>query len=50
VSPGDAANRYLIAKLRGSPDICGARMPRNQPALPEAEIQTIEDWINALPN
>jgi len=50
VIPGDAANSYLIAKLRGSPDICGARMPRNQPALPEAEIQTIEDWINALPN
>jgi len=25
-------------------------MPRNRPALPEQEIQTIEAWINSLPH
>jgi len=50
VIPGDAANSYLIAKLRNAPGICGLPMPRNRPALPEEEIQTIEAWINALPH
>jgi hypothetical protein len=50
VVPGDSASSYLIAKLRGAPDICGLPMPRNAPALPEAEISTIEDWILTLPH
>jgi hypothetical protein len=50
VVPGNAAESYLIAKLRNTPGICGAAMPRNRPPLPEAEIQTIEAWINALPH
>jgi mono/diheme cytochrome c family protein len=50
VVPGDAAASYLVAKLRGSAGICGARMPRNAPALPEEEIVTIESWINSLPH
>jgi hypothetical protein len=50
VVPGDAAASYLIAKLRGASDICGVRMPRNLPPLPEEEIQTIEAWINDLPH
>ena len=50
VVPGDAANSYLVAKLRGTPGICGVPMPRNRPALPEEQIQTIEAWINALPH
>lgn len=49
VVPGDAAGSYLIAKLRGAPGICGLPMPRNRPALPEEEIQTIEAWIDSLP-
>ena len=50
VVPGDAAASYLVAKLRGEPNICGVRMPRNRPALPEADIQTIEAWIDSLPH
>ena len=47
--PGNASGSYLIAKLRNNGPICGARMPFGGPMLPEAEIQTIEAWINSLP-
>jgi hypothetical protein len=50
VIPGDSAASYLLAKLRGDSDICGVRMPRNLPALPEEEIQTIAAWIDDLPH
>lgn|GEM_PF-6323695 len=50
VTPGDAPNSYLIAKLRNTPGICGVQMPRGRPALPEEQIQTIEAWIDALPH
>lgn len=50
VIPGNAAQSYLIAKLRNTPGICGTAMPRNRPALPEAQIQTIEAWIDGLPH
>jgi hypothetical protein len=50
VIPGNAAESYLIAKLRNTPGICGTAMPRNRPPLPEEQIQTIEAWIHALPH
>lgn len=50
VIPGDAANSYLIAKLRNTMGICGLPMPRNRPPLPEEQIQTIEAWIDGLPH
>jgi hypothetical protein len=50
VVPGNAAASYLVAKLLGTPGICGVRMPRNQPPLPDAEIVTIQAWINGLPH
>ncbi|HYQ15222.1 MAG TPA: hypothetical protein VEQ58_05685, partial [Polyangiaceae bacterium] len=50
VIPGDAAGSYLIAKLRNTPGICGVQMPRGRPPLAEADIQTIESWIDALPH
>jgi hypothetical protein len=50
VIPGNAAESYLIAKLRNAPGICGTAMPRNRPPLPEEQIQTIEAWIDALPH
>jgi hypothetical protein len=50
VIPGEPADSYLIAKLRGAAGICGLPMPRNLPALPEEEIGTIEAWIAALPH
>jgi mono/diheme cytochrome c family protein len=49
VVPGDPAGSYLIAKLRGAPEICGTQMPRNRPALSEEQIQVVEAWIAALP-
>lgn len=50
VIPGDGAASYLMAKLRGEAGICGLQMPRGLPPLPEAEIQTIEAWIDGLPH
>lgn len=50
VVPGDPEASYIIAKLRGAAGICGLPMPRNRPALPEEEIQTIENWIESLPH
>jgi hypothetical protein len=50
VVPGDSANSYLVAKLRGAAGICGSPMPRNLPPLPEEEIATIEAWIDGLPH
>lgn len=50
VIPGNAGGSYLMAKLRGLAGICGAPMPRGRPALPEADLQAIELWINGLPH
>lgn len=50
VIPGDAASSYIIAKLRGAPDICGVQMPRGRPPLAESEIAIVESWINSLPH
>lgn len=50
VVPGDSDASYIIAKLRGDADICGVRMPRNLPPLPDDEIATIADWIENLPH
>jgi hypothetical protein len=49
VNPGDAANSYLVMKLRGDPDIEGEQMPRGGKPLSEAEIAVIESWIESLP-
>lgn len=58
--PGNGAGSYIIAKLKGEVGICGQRMPRisnpdgtvgpSGPPLPDAEIATIENWINGLPH
>lgn len=50
VAPGDPAASYLIAKLRGAPDICGTPMPRNAPQLADADLAAIEAWITSLPH
>lgn len=50
VSPGGAANSYLLAKLRGTflqLGGNGARMPLGGPQLDEADINLIEQWISA---
>jgi len=50
VVPGDTTGSYLLAKLHGDADICGVRMPRNLPPLPDEEVATIADWIANLPH
>jgi len=44
VAPGDPGNSYLIRKLEGSASV-GAQMPLNAPALDQASIDVIRQWI-----
>ena len=44
VAPGDPNNSYLIQKLEGTAAI-GERMPAGLPALPQADINVIRQWI-----
>ena len=44
VAPGDPNNSYLIQKLEGTAGI-GERMPAGLPALPQADIDVIRQWI-----
>ncbi len=45
VKPGDAANSYVVQKLRGVMMCSGAKMPLSG-TITEEQIKTIEDWIN----
>ncbi len=44
VEPGDPDSSYLVQKLEGRASV-GGRMPLNQPALPQATILVIRQWI-----
>ena len=44
VTPNDPANSYLYRKVTGV-GITGDRMPQASPALSDAEIALIRDWI-----
>jgi hypothetical protein len=44
VEAGDPDNSYLIQKLEGTASV-GARMPLLGPALDQATIDTIRQWI-----
>lgn len=46
VEPGDPDNSYLIRKLEGGPNISGSRMPQDRPALDQATINMIRQWIS----
>jgi hypothetical protein len=50
IAPGDPNNSYLIQKLEGTAAV-GERMPAGLPALPQADIDVIRQWIidGALP-
>jgi len=50
VIPGDSAASYVMAKLRAEAGICGSPMPRNRPALPAEQLDTIAAWIDGLPH
>jgi hypothetical protein len=45
VAAGDPNSSYLIHKLEGGPNIIGERMPAGLPALPQADINVIRQWI-----
>ena len=45
----DTANSYLWHKVNGTQGNIGgdgAQMPKNNPALSNSNLNTIEDWIN----
>lgn len=44
VQPGNPETSYLIQKLQGTAAV-GARMPLNNPALPQSTIDLIKQWI-----
>jgi hypothetical protein len=44
VTPGDPDSSYIIQKLEGRAAV-GGRMPLGQPALPQATIDVIKQWI-----
>ncbi|HEY5808335.1 MAG TPA: hypothetical protein VIT67_10230, partial [Povalibacter sp.] len=44
VQPGNPDSSYLIQKIEGSAAV-GARMPLNGPALPQATIDVMRQWI-----
>ena len=45
VAPGDPNNSYLIQKLEGTASV-GAQMPLGAPALDQANIDVIRQWIS----
>ena len=45
VAPMDPDNSYLIRKLEGAAGISGAQMPLGRPALDQAVIDEIRQWI-----
>ena len=44
VTPGDPSKSFLYLKLTGDPT-AGARMPLGSPALPDAQLEAISNWI-----
>jgi hypothetical protein len=44
VAPGDPNNSYLIQKLEGTAAV-GERMPAGLPAVPQADIDIVRQWI-----
>ena len=48
IEPGSPERSYLIKKLRGDPDITGARMPLDNPgSLTQEQMDGIVGWILA---
>lgn len=48
IEPGDPERSYLIKKLRGDPDITGARMPLDNPGgLTREQMDGLIGWVLA---
>jgi hypothetical protein len=48
INTAEAAKSYLLMKIRGDRDIAGKRMPLNATPLKDADILSIQNWINSL--
>ena len=48
INTAEAAKSYLSMKIRGDKDIAGKRMPLNATPLKDADILSIQNWINSL--
>ncbi|MHB8055357.1 MAG: DUF5777 family beta-barrel protein [Candidatus Aminicenantales bacterium] len=48
IDPAEPEKSYLLAKLRGDPDISGGRMPLRRPALSPEEQKAVTDWVLSL--
>jgi len=46
INPGNSTGSYLFQKVIAGGAISGQRMPLGQPALSDADIATIKNWIN----
>jgi len=48
IEPGDPERSYLIKKLRGDPDVTGARMPLDNPGgLTQEQMDGLLGWVLA---
>lgn len=45
VKPSSAVESYLYKKVTGAAEVVGDRMPQGGPALTDAQIKLIRDWI-----
>ena len=45
VAPGDPAHSFLLMKLHSVDTKYGVRMPQSAPALADAQIASIQQWI-----
>src|SRR6266436_2377813 len=45
VKPGAPDSSYLVLKLEGAAGIVGVQMPFGAPALPQATIDVVRQWI-----
>jgi hypothetical protein len=48
VDPANPEKSYLLAKIKGAPEIVGKRMPYKRDPLTEDQIQQIERWLQGL--
>ncbi|HFE39116.1 MAG TPA: hypothetical protein ENK06_11970 [Gammaproteobacteria bacterium] len=46
VNTGDSSKSYLIDKLEGASNISGERMPLNESAISQSNIDVIKAWID----
>jgi len=48
INAAEPAKSYLLMKIRGDKEISGHRMPLDAPPLKDADILSLQNWINSL--